>query len=62
MSDKMRKLARDHFSVLIEEAMNAEKEGKEEEKQKYLKEVNSIAAYVMKKYSLEDFAFVVGAA
>lgn len=61
MSDTLRKLARDRFAVLIAKAMQADQEGRTEDKQRYMKEADGIACYVIRTYSLADFAYVTGA-
>lgn len=59
MTDTLRKIGRDRFSVLMVKAMNAKTE---EERGKALAEADRLAQYALVAYGLADFAFVTGAA
>lgn len=58
MTDTLRKIGHDRFSVLMVKAMNAKTE---EEKRKALAEADHIAQYVLEAYGIADFAYITGA-
>jgi hypothetical protein len=60
MNDTLRRLARQHFALLVDRAMKADNAGDDANWQRYMNAANAIARYVFFKYSADDFAFVVG--